>query len=85
MEKSKNLSEGVIFPKGEKIPKEFSKYFTGNVWLNMSENGKSRFKSYIPLIMDEREKLLEGVSSDEEKIVKSVLKRIEENVRKYSL
>jgi len=51
----------------------------------MSENGKSRFKSYIPLIMDEREKLLEGVSSDEEKIVKSVLKRIEENVRKYSL
>jgi uncharacterized membrane protein YjjP (DUF1212 family) len=28
---------------------------------------------------------LEGVSSDEEKIVKSVLKRIEENVRKYSL
>ena len=51
----------------------------------MSENGRSRFKSYIPLIMDEREKLLEGVSSDEEKIVKNVLKRIEENVQKYSL
>lgn len=50
----------------------------------MSEKGKSRFNSFIPLIMHEREKLLEGISSDEEKIVKNVLKRIEENVRKYS-
>ena len=30
MENSKDLSEGVIFPKGEKI---ISDYFTGSVWL----------------------------------------------------
>lgn len=34
MDKS-NLSESIIFPKGEKLPEEFSKYFSGDVWLNM--------------------------------------------------
>lgn len=51
----------------------------------MSEEGKSRFNSFIPLIMHQRRKLLENISSDEEKIVKDVLKRIEQNVQKYSL
>jgi hypothetical protein len=51
----------------------------------MSEEGKSRFNSFIPLIMHQRGKLLENVSSDEEKIVKDVLKRIEQNVQKYSM
>ena len=51
----------------------------------MSEEGKSRFNSFIPLIMHQRGKLLENISSDEEKIVKDVLKRIEQNVQKYSL
>ena len=35
MDKSNNLSESVIFPKGEKLSEQFSKYFTGNTWLNM--------------------------------------------------
>lgn len=34
MDKS-NLSESVIFPKGEKLPEQFSRYFTGNAWLYM--------------------------------------------------
>jgi len=51
----------------------------------MSEEGKSRFKTSVPLIIHEREKLLENVSSEEQKIVKDVLKRIEQNVQKYSL
>ncbi|MGB9929976.1 MAG: cupin domain-containing protein, partial [Methanosarcina sp.] len=34
MDKPK-LSESVIFPKGEKLPEQFSKYFTGNAWLYM--------------------------------------------------
>jgi quercetin dioxygenase-like cupin family protein len=35
MDKSNNLSESIIFEKGEKLPEEVSKYFSGNVWLNM--------------------------------------------------
>ena len=35
MDKSNDLSQSVIFPKGEKLPEQFSKYFTGNAWLNM--------------------------------------------------
>ncbi len=34
MDKS-NLSESVIFPKGEKLPEQFSKFFSGNAWLCM--------------------------------------------------
>lgn len=47
MEKSKNLSEGVIFLKGEKLPEEFSKYFTGTAWLNMLVNGGDEFNCPI--------------------------------------
>lgn len=47
MEKSKNFSEGVIFFKGEKLPKEFSNYFTGNVWLNMLVPGGDEFNCPI--------------------------------------
>lgn len=35
MAKSNNLSKNAIFPKGEKLPEELSKYFSGDVWLNM--------------------------------------------------
>jgi hypothetical protein len=35
MDKSTDLIESVIFSKGEKPPEQFSKYFTGNIWLNM--------------------------------------------------
>ncbi|HWQ49188.1 MAG TPA: cupin domain-containing protein [Methanosarcina sp.] len=35
MDKSNDLNESVIFPKGEKLPEQVSKYFTGNAWLNM--------------------------------------------------
>ncbi len=35
MAKSYDLSESVIFPKGDKNPKHFSKYFSGNVCFNM--------------------------------------------------
>lgn len=35
MGKSNDLNEFVIFPKGEKLPGEVSKYFSGDVWLNM--------------------------------------------------
>lgn len=51
----------------------------------MSEEGRARFNSFIPLIMHQRGKLLKNISSDEEKIVKDVLKRIEQNVQNYSL
>ena len=51
----------------------------------ISEKGKSRFNTIIPLITHEREKLLEGISLHEEEIVKDVLKRIEQNIQKYSL
>ena len=43
MDKSNNLSESVIFPKGEKLPEQFSKYFTGNAWLNMPVPGDDVF------------------------------------------
>lgn len=46
MDKS-NLSEIVIFPKGKKLPEEFSKYFTGTAWLNMLVNGGDEFNCPI--------------------------------------
>ena len=51
----------------------------------MSKEGKTRFNSFIPLITYQREKLLENISLEEQEIVKDVLKRIEQNVKKYSL
>ena len=51
----------------------------------MSEEGKTRFNSFIPLINYQREKLLENISLEEQEMVKDVLKRIEQNVKKYSL
>lgn len=51
----------------------------------MSEEGKTRFNSFIPLIKYQREKLLENISLEKQEIVKDVLKRIEQNVKKYSL
>ena len=47
MDKSNNLSESVIFPKGEKLPEQFSKYFTGNAWLNMLVPGDDVFNCPI--------------------------------------
>lgn len=35
MAKMYDLSEKVIFPKGEKPPEELRKYFSGEVWLSM--------------------------------------------------
>ena len=35
MNKSNDLSQSVIFLKGEKLPEQVSKYFSGNAWLNM--------------------------------------------------
>ena len=47
MDKLNNLSESVIFPKGEKLPEHFSKYFTGNAWLNMLVPGDDVFNCPI--------------------------------------
>ena len=47
MGNSNNLSESVIFPKGEKLPERFSKYFTGNAWLNMLVPGDDVFNCPI--------------------------------------
>ncbi len=35
MEQYKEASNGVIYPKGEKMPEMFSKYFIGEAYLNM--------------------------------------------------
>ena len=43
MDKSNNLSESVIFPKGDKIPEQFSKYFTGTAYLSMLVPGDNEF------------------------------------------
>ena len=48
----------------------------------ISEKGKSFIKNNIPLILSEREKLLEGISPEEDKIVKNALKRLEQNIPK---
>jgi quercetin dioxygenase-like cupin family protein len=47
MNKLNNLSDGVIFPKGEKIPEQFSKYFTGNAYLSMLVTGGNEFNCPI--------------------------------------
>ena len=47
MEQLKILSESVIFPKGEKIPEQFSKYFTGTAYLSMLVPGGSGFNCPI--------------------------------------
>ena len=35
MEQYEDASNGVIFPKGQKMPEMFSKYFIGEAYLNM--------------------------------------------------
>jgi len=35
MNRANDLSNSVIFPKGEKLPEEFSKNFVGQAWLQM--------------------------------------------------
>jgi len=35
MNESKPIDESVIFPKGEKLPEQFSKYFTGTAYLSI--------------------------------------------------
>ncbi|MBP2653452.1 MAG: Transcriptional regulator [Firmicutes bacterium] len=35
MDNAKNISESVIFPRGEKTPEAFAKYFIGTSYLNM--------------------------------------------------
>jgi quercetin dioxygenase-like cupin family protein len=47
MVKSNNLNESVIFPKGEKLPEQFSKYFTGIAYLNMLVPGDNEFNCPI--------------------------------------
>lgn len=44
MKKSKNLSDSVIFPKGEKITNE---YFIGTAWLEMLVSNDSIFNCSI--------------------------------------
>ena len=48
----------------------------------ISEKGKSRIKSNIPLIIRERKILMKGVSPEEEKIFRDVLKLMEKNIPK---
>jgi quercetin dioxygenase-like cupin family protein len=42
-----DLSESVIFPKGKKLPEQFSKYFTGTAYLNMLIPGDNEFNCPI--------------------------------------
>ena len=46
MDKS-NLSESVIFPKGEELPELFSKYFSGKAWLSMLVDRDNEFNCPI--------------------------------------
>lgn len=43
MERYKDASNNVIFPKGDKLPKMFSKYFIGEAYLNMLVLGGNEF------------------------------------------
>jgi quercetin dioxygenase-like cupin family protein len=47
MSKLNDLSNGVIFPKGEKIPELFSKYFIGTAYLSMLVTGGNEFNCPI--------------------------------------
>ena len=38
-----NLSESTIFPKGDKLPEQYSKYFIGDAWLSMLVPAQSEF------------------------------------------
>ncbi|MDK2911146.1 MAG: hypothetical protein PWR29_103 [Methanolobus sp.] len=43
MGQSNDLSESVIFPKGEKLPEQLSKYFSGKVWVSMLAERDNEF------------------------------------------
>ena len=45
MDKPNDLSVSVIFSKGEKLPEQFSKFFSGNAWLSMLVPRDDEFKS----------------------------------------
>lgn len=47
MNQSNNLSDSVIFPKGEKLPAKYSQYFTGTAWLSMLVSGGNEFNCPI--------------------------------------
>jgi len=47
MDNLNNLSESVIFPVGEKLPEQFSKYFTGTAYLSMLVPGGDEFNCPI--------------------------------------
>jgi len=47
MDNSRNLSESEIFPKGEKLPEQFSKYFIGTAYLSMLVSGGNEFNCPI--------------------------------------
>ncbi len=47
MERYKDASNNVIFPKGDKLPKMFSKYFIGEAYLNMLVLGGNEFNCPI--------------------------------------
>jgi quercetin dioxygenase-like cupin family protein len=47
MRNSTDLSESVIFPKGEELPEMFSKYFSGKAWLSMLVGRDNEFNCPI--------------------------------------
>ena len=47
MNVSNDLSESVIFPKGEELPEFLSKYFTGKVWVSMLVGRDNEFNCPI--------------------------------------
>lgn len=47
MEKYKDASNSVIFPKGDKLPEMFSKYFIGDAYLSMLVPGGNEFNCPI--------------------------------------
>ena len=47
MDHLKQVSENVIFPKGEKLPEQFSQYFIGTAYLSMLVAGGNEFNCPI--------------------------------------
>jgi quercetin dioxygenase-like cupin family protein len=47
MDSLNNLSKNVLFPIGEKLPEQFSKYFIGNAYLSMLVPGGDEFNCPI--------------------------------------
>lgn len=63
MDKSNNLSESVIFPKGETAPEAFAKYFIGTEKPNDSKGYWSFGFSYYSMVCTHKDTLfVEGVT-----------------------